>query len=244
MLRYLLASLALAAGSAHAANYVKVQGENVDFYYDSDFWDLGATVSGSAINVRTGSVGRREEVTEGAADPYLGPVYTKELSFTQPYSQSVIAVAHAGYTLTNNINAAATVSMTADGFAGAASYSLEHFYTSGSYSNGAFVTGEALGNNGEYAYFQYDGWGSSSAGDEHLPLEVTTTLSSHQAIAASGSFYGYAFVTALGVADVTLNGVNYNFTVSAVPEPAQYLLLGAGLALLGCVTRRRRRGMP
>lgn len=232
--------LALSAASAHAADYVKLSGADVDFYYDADLWTLGASVTGNTISVRPGDIYQRADVTTGAADPYQGPVYTATVDFNRAFSQSVIAVAHAGYHLNNDITAAGSAALQSNGSSGYASYDLQHNYTSGSFSGGAFVPGEAIGGSVEYSYFYYQLYsGGSDSGS--IPLEVTTTLTQHSAIAVDGIFHGTASVTGLGTAAAGLNSVSYSFGVTAVPEPEQYAMLGLGLAVLGVVARRRRR---
>lgn len=244
MLGVVMAAATLAAGAAQAANYVKLSGDKVDFYYDRDFWTLGATVSGNSISVLTGLVGESVAVSEGAQDPYQGPVFSKALNFEYAYDNSIIAVAHDGYWLNNNITAAADVSLQSTGFSGSSSFTLENVYTRGEYSGGSFVPAGALGTNVEHRYFYFDGYGNGGAGEDNSPIYPGTTRERHQAIAAGGVYYGTAEVTGLGIGSSTLNGINYNFSVTAVPEPDQYALLGAGLALLGCLARRRQRSMP
>lgn len=243
-LRYLLASLVLAASPVQAANYLKLAGNHVDFYYDSDFWNLGATVNGDGISVRTDSMAQLAEVTQGAAAPYLGQVYTAEVSVARASYLSLIAVAHTGFALNNDIGATASLTLRSTGFSGTTTYGLGNAYTSGTIVNGAFAASGALGHSGAYYFSQYDGWGNDSSNGYEVPLELTTLRTHHEAIAAGSNFYGYASVTGLGIAEVALNGISYSFNVTAVPEPHAYLLLGAGLALLGYTTRRRRRGVP
>jgi len=243
-LHYLAASLVLAAGPAQAANYVKLEGNQVDFYYDSDFWNLEAAVSGNSIQVRTDGVGRIAEVTEGAASPYPGPVYSADVSVNQAFRLALIAVPHEGYALTNDLGATASVTLRATGFSGVVSYGVANWYTSGEFVNGAFNGWATIGHDGAFRYAQFDGLGNDTNIEYGVPLELMTSVTRHQAIATGGTFAGYASTTGLGVAEAALNGINYSFSVTAVPEPQQYLLMGAGLALLGCAAKRRRGTMP
>jgi hypothetical protein len=239
LMHYAVAALAMAAGSSYAQDYVKIGGADVDFYYDADFWTLGATVSGNTISVRPGDVYQRADVTEGAADPYQGPVYTAALEFSRSYARSVIAVAHPGYYLNNDIASTASATLQSNGSSGYASYDLVKSYTSGTFSGGAFTPGAEIGGNVEWAYFYYQLYnGGSDSG--YSELQLTTPLTAYSAIAVNGTFHGTASVTGLGTAAVGLDRVSYSFGVSPVPEPEQYAMLGLGLALLGMAARRRR----
>ncbi len=237
--KYIAAVLVLAAGSAQAVDYVKVSGTNVDFYYDADFWTLGATVSGNSISVSPGNVYERANVSEGAADPYQGPVFTAGVDFTRTFERSLIAVAHTGYRLNNDIASTASATVESTGSSGFGTYDLQNVYTSGAFSHGVFAPGEEIGGSVEWAYFYYEMYsGGSDSGT--VPLAVGTPLTSHSAIAVDGAFRGAASVTGLGYAAAGLNSVNYSFGVTAVPEPGQYAMLGAGLVLVGLGARRRR----
>lgn len=237
--RCIIAVLALASNAAQAADYVKLSGTNVDFYYNADFWSSGATVTGNSISVSPGDVYERADVTDGAADPYQGPVFTAGVDFTRTFARSLIAVAHSGYQLNNDIVSTGSVTTQSTGSSGFGTYDLQNVYTRGVFSNGAFVGSEEIGGSVEWAYFYYELY-SSGSDSGTIPLQVGTPLTSHSAIAVDGTFHGAASVTGLGMAAAGLNSVNYSFGVSAVPEPGQYAMLGVGLGLVGLVARRRR----
>ncbi|HEX8601137.1 MAG TPA: hypothetical protein VF774_00695 [Pseudoduganella sp.] len=238
--RCIITALALAAGTAQAADFVKVSGTNVDFYYDADFWTLGASVNGNSITVSPGGVYQRADVTEGAADPYQGPVFTASVDFTRTFAQSLIAVAHAGYQLNNDIASTASATTQSTGSSGFGTYDLQNVYTSGSFANGTFTGSEEIGGSVEWAYFYYELY-SNGSDSGTIPLQVGTPLTSHSAIAVDGTFRGAASVTGLGMAAAGLNSVSYSFGVSAVPEADHYAMLGVGLALVGFAARRRTR---
>lgn len=239
LLRGVAAAVGLACGAAHAASYVKLAGEHIDFYYDSDFWTLGAAVSGTTISLRPGGMAASAQVTEGAADPNDGPLFTAGVAVDRAFDQAVIAVAHAGYTLNNQLNAVGAYTLRYTGYYGDSTQSLISDFTSGTFGSGGFSAGAALGRQIQWSYrytheFTWDGAAS------YEPLELATSLNAHAAIAASGVFSASASTSGLGLAEAGLDSVSYTFDVSAVPEPEQYALLGAGLALLAFVACKRR----
>lgn len=242
ILRSIIPVMALFAGSAHAADIVKVAGTNVDFYYDADFWTLGASVSGNTISLMPGGIYQSDTVTDGAADPYQGPVYTATVDFTRPFAQSLIAVAHAGYKLNSDISSAGSATLQSNGSSGYAAYDLAHTYTSGTFNAGTFAAIAEIGASVEYRYFYYQMFGGGGDAGT-VPLAPNPALGSHSAIAIDGQFHGTASVTGLGLAGVGLNSVSYSFGVSAVPEPGQYAMLSLGLGMIGLIARRRRRSM-
>jgi hypothetical protein len=241
VLRSMVAAIVLACGSAQAVNYVKLVGDNVDFYYDADFWTLGASVTGNSISVNTDAVYQRSDVTVGAADPFQGPVFSTTVEYTREYANTLIAVAHTGYQFNTNISSASSANIQSTGIIGGGSYYVQNTFNSGSYSGGAFTQSGQIGADGDYSYFfkeLYTGGGDT----QHLELDLTgAPPPPYYAISVDGLYQTYVSTTGLGYASSALNGTTYAFGVSAVPEPEQFAMLAAGLALLGVRGLRARR---
>lgn len=86
-----------------------------------------------------------------------------------------------------------------------------------------------------------DGWrgdpasGNLWAGDDEIGINGPQAVSLDTFISLSGARYA-----AGGAVDLSLKHSEYTFTVTAVPEPATYGMLLAGLGVLGCLSRRRK----
>lgn len=67
--------------------------------------------------------------------------------------------------------------------------------------------------------------------------------SNGSAIDLSGAFLSGAYsVGVSGMADGSLGG-GYQFSIAAVPEPAEWMMLLAGLAVLGFIAKRKANGL-
>ncbi len=233
--RRLLTAALLAAGvmsSAHAVNFVEIDGANLTFFYDADFWGLGtATVTGNKISFAMSDdydVTAKSSTASGAS--VHGHLDSSELS--------VFAVAKSGYSVSSYVQSSASTTVSFTTGAGIIGASLVSGVIGGAYSGDDFVAG------------QHDGY----FGDDFLlysgpsPYSTTATLAADGGVA--GNFYSAAGVetsvgigasqTGKGASHGILTDVSYNFSVTAVPEPETYAMLLAGLGLVGFAARRRK----
>lgn len=220
-------SLVALLPSAQAETMQAVEGTNVVFYYDADFWGQSAgTVTGNSISFAPKSAYQLSATGVDAADsPYSG--------YTQHAANLLVAVAKSGYTLNSVVDFClrGSASLATDGYAIAM---LSGYIRNGIYdANGfwpnspfqEFVSLPAFGLiNGSL-----EGSGSTVGdGQNYRVLGMLGDV---------GLFVGH---TGVGTSTASLSEVRYAFTVSAVPEPEVILMLTGGLALLALCTRRRK----
>lgn len=229
-----LTSLVLVCGmgAAQAANYVTLSGANVDFFVDADYFDVSAaTVTGNAISFA-----------------FTAPEYTLNVAGNLPGGRSegtlfsdrgklLYVVAHDGYSVLPRFRANADAWYDSTAETGRATASINTYAFRSTYSNGEFSSSP------------------DSNGFQFLQLN-RTGIADGEAQAFSGYGDGYRVpVGALGLdlnlsAQVVQEGVSsttlsirqlgYSFTVAAVPEPEAWLMVLAGLGVMGWALRLNR----
>ncbi|WP_229258415.1 PEPxxWA-CTERM sorting domain-containing protein [Duganella rivi] len=234
--RRLLVAALFAAGamsSAQAVNYVEIEGANLKFYYDADFWGLNsASVAGNSISFDTSE---RFHVSAENDAIFGGATNTR---FDYGY-WSVIAVPKSGYSVALQLSASATSSYAFTGTGtGTSSSSIIGSISSGVYAGGGFTSP------GFNAVFYQEGLVNSDltpgSGTKVISTTVGNPASYFTAVALDTGMNIGASQFGKGHAETTLTDVTYGFTVTAVPEPETYAMMIAGLGLVGFAARRRK----
>ncbi len=239
----LLAAIGLfgAASGAQAVNMVEISGNNVSYFYDSDFWGLNnATLTGNTLTFDTKNLLTTSAAVKRAVGNASDDVYWKDQA-------GVIAVAHQGSSVSANVASKSTFSGQFNGGSGAVWTTTGGYQVySGEYANGAFNAAHSD---------DADGWGyntffrNSKAGS--FIQQVTadyyqdgwTTLNL-QALQVVSLLDLHAYQDSRGSTFGSVDQLSYEFTVTtapAVPEPETYAMLLAGLGLLAAAARRTSR---
>lgn len=234
--KLMIASLVVAAfaQSAHAVNMVQVNGAHASFFYDADFWGLNtAVVSGDKISFVT------PQYFNQRAEGY-GQKGTDSDRYINSSSSAVVAVAHAGYTLTGGVDYDITTTYAQPAANSLASYTYNNDVKAGGWDGSAFQSAQTINN---FSLFNtrstsVDGIGSGT----HQTIGNTSGgAGAYSALALDSYLFLLAEKTGSGYAEAGLSAASYQFSVSAVPEPASYGMLLGGLAMIGLVGRRRRK---
>ena len=233
--RRLLVAALLAAGvasSAQAVNFVEIDGANLTFFYDADFWGLGtASVTGNKISFAISDdfdVTAKSSTVSGHG----------AAAHVDDNSLSVFAVAKSGYSVSSLVQASSSTSVNFTTGNGTAAGVLSGSVSGGAFNGDDFV---AIHNDGSY-YDDFQLYTGSS------PYSTTAALAANGGVA--GNFYAATGVETFigvgteqygkGLSHAALTDVSYNFSVTAVPEPETYAMLLAGLGLVGFTARRRK----
>ena len=222
------------AQSAQAVNMVQISGAHASFFYDADFWGLNtAVVTGDKISFTT------PEYFNQHAEGY-GQKGTDTDRYTNRSSSSVVAVAHAGYTLTGSVDYSITTTYAQPAANSWAAYTYNNDVNAGTWNGAAFQSDATIGN---FSLFQTRSASADGAGSgTHQTIGNTSgSVGAYQALALDSYLFLLAEKTGSGYAEAGLSAASYQFTVSAVPEPATYGMLLGGLVMIGLVGRRRRR---
>lgn len=224
---------AVFAQSAQAVNMVQIDGAHASFFYDADFWGLGtASVVGDKISFTTPAYFNQH------AEGY-GKNGEDSDRYTNQSASSVVAVAKTGYQLTGGIAYDLTTTY-AQPVAGAFATQVNvNGINSGSWNGSSFVSGTQLG---EFSLSlsrgsTFDGTGS---GTTHT-IGTVDGAGAHSALALDSYLFLTTSQRGAGFSEAGLSSASYQFSISAVPEPATYGMLLGGLAVMGLAGRRRRK---
>jgi hypothetical protein len=237
----LSAGLVAVAGSARAANYVGIDGVNVQFFYDADYWGANsAKVKGNSI-----SFGVPNDYAASAKVDASSQDGQSWADFAHNNELGLIVVVKDGYQLQGSVGVKLSGDFQLAANGGQFAAVMNGYLSKGVYSNDAFVP-----------FFTYSPY-ALSVGDLSNGTVNSGTLSasvisadefptaSNPTMSAMGvGVYlgGYAFQTGLGMTAIAIPDVTYDFTVkavTAVPEPETYAMMLVGLSLVGGVARRR-----
>lgn len=230
----LLLSLVLACGmgAAQAANYVTLSGADVDFFVDADYFDVsGATVTGNAISFA-----------------FTPPAYTLSVAGNQAGSRSegtlfsdrsklFYVVAHEGYGVSPRFQAKASAVYDASADTSRATGSINSYAFESTYNNGVFSS--SPDSNG-FQFLQLNQTGSASG--EVVDFRGYGNGKRVPVGALGMDLNLSAQVTQEGVSSTALSirQLGYSFTVTAVPEPEAWLMVLAGLGVMGWALRLNR----
>ena len=233
-LRLLVAAL-FAVGtvsSAQAANYVEIDGANVKFFYDADFWGVNsATVTGNSISFAiSDDFEVFAKVSTGSGSGGAGHV--------DQTSAGVFAVAKNGYSVSSEVTAGAKSSYSFTTGFGSSSASVSGNIFGGAYVGGAFDAQQYV----DY-YYQVgnvNSTGAPSSGQNVISATGGLATSYFSAVGLDTQIGIGASQGTKGRTDAALTEVSYAFAVTAVPEPETYAMMIAGLGLVGFAARRRK----
>lgn len=229
----MVASLALAQ-LAQAADYVKLAGAEVDFYYDASVWGShGVSISGNSITFGMGGSLDVSTTPDPNDGPYEYPSLVDGKGFN--LAAGLVVVAHHQYALNSSLTlslngAYANGDVSDRSYAGAWS---QGSLLIGDFSNGVFSSAGSVGhylamasNNSYRTDYTFTSGASAGASSLAISGDVGTTVYSANPWGASAG----------------IGSISYDFSVIPllVPEPQTWGMLLAGLALTGAALRRRQ----
>ena len=230
----------IATASAQAANYMEIDGDNVQFFYDADFWgENAATVTGNTISFDLGT-----DYTTSAKVKTSGANSLASQTLQQSDPFGLVVVAKGGYQLQNYLEASLVGHYTLAAQGGYAVGSAAGFVNSGTFTGGTFNPAPW---SGDY-YSAYNIVFSSGA----VSSGALNTSGTAGALGVVVPGLGIETFVASGVQQAgpgsstsVVSSVSYGVAVVAapVPEPEAYAMLLAGLGALALAARRRKGGM-
>lgn len=229
----LLLGSVIALSSVQAATLTQIEGEHTVFFYDADYWGaITPTIQGDAIsftlrpdfavlaNVRNGTT------TASQVQQYF--------DFASP---SVVAVAKPGYNLKTYVGSGLVGQYATAASGSQADATLSGGFYQGSISNNVFTPdGWVTGYTTEFA--------ATSVGEQTAGLIDMTTYAGNilpyvKTLGVESYLSTYVRQVGSGNASLSLDSVNYQFSVVAIPEPHTYGMLLLGVLALGAWSRRR-----
>jgi len=226
--RVLVASLAaIAASSAGAVDLREVHGTNVVFYYDADLWGANAfSVVGNTISFDvSGYLDLSATSPKNSISKYDSIELRNNVS-------ALVVVANNGYKLGPQLSYGVSSGSATLGN-GFANTTLTLDVQTGNVINGSFLA---------TSYLQTISTGNSVISSGSLVSNGTYNLaaSTQQTLGLGATLFSDLKQVGLGVSTSSVNEVTFGISVTAVPEPKTYLMLGAGLGLVGFAARRRK----
>lgn len=230
--------LLAAAGAAQAANFVEIDGQNVQFFYDADFWGANAaSVSGDMISF---NLGNDYVTTAKVKASSANGVATQGIQ--ESSNLGVIAVAKHGYQLESFMSANTDASFN---LVGNLSYAVVN-------ASGALY--QVTGSGGQFTPVGFD---LGQFDTYNIAFVNGGPASGSLSRSATAGALGWSYVPALGLqttlssnvqqngpglSSTKLSGVSYGFVTVPVPvpEPGTYAMLLAGLGMLGLMARYRK----
>lgn len=230
------AMLVASSGPALALNLVQISGAKADFYYDADFWGMGAaTVTGDTISL-VAPPAYFTQVTVGSEQGYRSETYS------DTGVSNVVVIAKTGYVLSGELTAAVS-----GAYAVGANNSSAIISADGAMYQ-ATISGGAVQRDGYLGYFatQAQQFSSGAPAVGTFGNNATASLldppGKYQGILLDGALSLSATENGIGSSSSRISDVSYAFVLTAVPEPEQYLLFLMGALVVAGAARARRNG--
>ena len=223
----MVAASLLLSLTAQASTYSLLNGSTFDVYYDTTVLGNNVTLSGSKLSL---------DFSDAVSNFYLD---------TNPHDSPLVIVPHAGYALSHDILGVSSATATIGGPGGWNATGITALY-------GGTFTGGAFNYQNFVAETTTSGYQQLFLGEDPRSIAMTSWYDVNNYDMDPGANYAAYAVNFQGGAsafwedtDVVLQSpnVSISFTltgapVAPVPETSTWLMLAAGLALLGAKARR------
>lgn len=221
-----LALAACAAASAQAVDVREVQGANVVFFYDADTWGADAfSVSGNSITFNMS-----DDFDLKAKSSSSSNTKTDSIGFDR--ATALVVVAKNGYALSKALSYGITAG-SAQIANGDAFVMLTGDLNTGTMSGHTFTVSSNIGS---YSVFNH----LTSSGSLVATDAYPGSQAQYSTLGIGANLFLKLQQIGTGTSYASVDQVSYGFSVTAVPEPETYLMLGAGLGLVGFAARRRK----
>lgn len=219
--------------SAQAATLTQIEGEHTVFFYDADYWGtIAPTVQGDSI-----SFALRPDFAV-LAKVRDGTTTASQIQQCSDFaSPGVVAVAKDGYNLKTYIGSGITGQYSTAANGSQVDATLSGNFYLGSVANNVFTQdGWITGGMTEFAATSV---GAQTGGAIDVTTYAGNILPYAKTIGVESFLSTHVRQVGSGSAGLSLDSVNYQFSVVAIPEPHTYGMLLVGVLALGAWTRRR-----